>query len=358
MPWRPKAFLIRCTAGIADATTAAASGVVRSGNAAARTAIRATETVRHFRPFRGKPPESGAGAVPNELLPPIRRSRRNRIDERSSAGSGAVRWLVLSALALASYFIIRTIDWIVEVFGRSPELGIAAAIAVLTAIGAAIAAVRAEVGSIARLKAHVEIHDAFGTPDDRPLSPDALKSLREWLCSLPQEADSPPIEIRIASASEVADLIEEQFLRAMDRAAVDRIRLGVLHAFGLIALSPTPITDTALFAWRAMRLVREIAEIYGLRPSAIGAFWLLRQIIMDAALIATADLAADAIATILGDKIVAKLSSPLAEGSVASYRMARFGLLAIERCRPVPFRETDQLGLFTVLKRDQNLSRK
>jgi putative membrane protein len=354
MPWRPKAFLIRCAAGIADASSVAASGVVRSSNAAARTAIRTAETVRHFRPFRSRSPESGAGAAPNEPLPPIRRSRRNRIDEHSSVGSGAVRWLALSALALASYFIIRTIDWIVEVFGRSPELGIAAAIAVVTAIGAAIAAVRAEFGSIARLKAHVEIHDAFGTPDDRPLSSDALESLREWLCSLPQEADSPPIDVRIAptvSASEVADLIEEKFLRAMDRAAVDRIRLGVMHAFGLIALSPTPITDTALFAWRAMRLVREIAEIYGLRPSAIGAFWLLRQIIMDAALIATADLAADAIATILGDKIVAKLSSPLAEGSVASYRMARFGLLAIERCRPVPFRETDQLGLFTVLSR-------
>lgn len=154
--------------------------------------------------------------------------------------------------------------------------------------------------------------------------------------------------------SAAIDLVEREVIRGLDRAAIEAVRNGVWHSFGLIALSPTLITDTALFGWRALRLTREVAVIYGLRPSQFGSLWLMRQLMSDAALIKAADLATDALGTVLGEKLAARLSAPLAEGSVASYRMARFGLLAIQRCRPIPFRQDDQLGLYGLLRSKQS----
>jgi putative membrane protein len=303
--------------------------------------------------FQREKREGPGEYLPAPIAPAIRRSRRGRWDEGEGSGTGSWRWLGIFAAALFALAGVIAVDWVLGLAQRSIVLGATATSAVLLALFAVGLAVRAEIGAIARLKGHLEIHDFFDEMENRPLSKDGCAWILEWLNSLPSGQARTEVIERVsadAPAHQIADLVEERILRDMDRAAVERIRVAVTHSFGLIALSPTPITDTALFAWRATRLVREVAEIYGLHPSTLGALWLLRQVVSDAALIAAADLATDAIATVLGDKLVARLSSPLAEGSVAAYRMARFGLLAIERCRPVPFRSGDEMGLFAVLK--------
>jgi putative membrane protein len=352
MRLNPAPFLRRCAAGVVRMGSVATDGVIRSSSAVAGTASRATAAMRAMRPF------GRSGATQDPKLPaveaaPSRRSRRSKDDAHGYPGSGALRWLAISAIALAGVGAVLAVDWIVDLYARSATLAAIAAAAIATSIIAAVLAVRSELGSVARLKSHVAIHESFGPPADTPLSPGAMARLRDWLADLPatDARQTMAAELRAdLQSGQVADLVERHVLREMDRMAVERIRLAVMHSFGLIALSPTPITDTALFAWRATRLVREIAGIYGLRPSAFGAIWLLRQVISDAALIAAADLATDALATLLGDKIAARLSSPIAEGSVAAYRMARFGLLTIERCRPVPFRGGDEMGLRAVLQ--------
>jgi len=348
MAWLPADLVRRGTARLARARDAVAAGAARSGDAVARSGSKVADAVRALNPRRASGDKT---ALPKPATE--RPSRRSRPENATPAATKSIRWLLVSAAALAAFAVVHAVDWIAGLYGRSPSLAIAATVAITTAVVAALLAARAELGALARLKSRVEIHDAFGTAGELPLDPAAMDALRGWLRDLPlTEGRAQILDLRTEdmSSGRIADLIEAQVLRDMDRTAVDRIRLGVLHSFGLIALSPTPITDTALFIWRAARLVREVAVIYGLRPSALGSLWLLRQVISDAALIAAADLATDAMATLLGDKLVARLSSPLAEGSLAAYRMARFGLLAIERCRPVPFSESEHKGLISVLR--------
>lgn len=358
MPWSPRVFLRQSSDRFASAASGAAAGVTRAGKAVARATGQAANSIGTFRPFARKSVQPGLEDTGKTQTALDLKRRRPRPGLSDGPSSGTARWIGVFAAALVAFLAIRMVDWIGDIATRSPLLAIAASLAVLAAIGAVCAAVRMELGSVARLKSHIDLHNAFGADDATPLSSEVRTHLQEWMEALPTEHDRELIHLRIsedAPARNIADLIEAEILRAMDRAAVERIRTGVMHAFGLIALSPTPITDTVLFAWRALRLVREIAQIYGLRPTMLGSLWLARQVISDAALIAAADLAADALATVLGDKLAARLSSPLAEGSVAAYRMARFGLLTIERCRPVPFRENDQLGLFSVLGKSSQL---
>ena len=227
-------------------------------------------------------------------------------------------------------------------FERGWPLGSAAAVALVVLVGGIAAAIRVELASFRRLREATAYQLLFA--DD--MSPDHVPRQREALLELLTKL---PIPASVADAvarkldgfddiSQAIDLVERDVVRDLDNKALNRLRTAVWHSFGLIALSPTSLTDTALFVWRALRLVREVGTVYGLRPNRLGTFWLLRQVLSDAALITAADLAADALGTVLGEKLASRLSSPLAEGSLASYRMARFGLLAIQRCRPIAFR--------------------
>jgi putative membrane protein len=264
------------------------------------------------------------------------------------------RWWALAGAALTLLAGLTFASWIMHLLEQGWVIGGAA-------IGAAVALVLGVSGALfADIRNLQQLREATRYQQDLvdDAAPETKKGQRQMLLSLVEELTitaEQRAELRkaIADASDESaaiDEVERRAVRDMDLLALSRVRTAVMHSFGLIALSPTSITDTALFIWRALRLVREVAYAYGLRPNRIGSLWLLRQVLSDVALLTAADLATDALGTILGDKLAARLSSPLAEGSLASYRMARFGLLAIQRCRPIAFRKDDQLGLSNILR--------
>jgi putative membrane protein len=65
-------------------------------------------------------------------------------------------------------------------------------------------------------------------------------------------------------------------------------------------LSPSPLGDLALFGWRAVRLLREVAVIYGLRPGRSAEMRLLRRALGDGSLMAAADVISDVITSATG----------------------------------------------------------
>jgi putative membrane protein len=268
--------------------------------------------------------------------------------------AAAWRWW---GVALAALLILPAVSlgaWIVGLFGQSWLLGGLAVTALVALLGGAGTAIYLDLSSFRRFREATNYQQLFaedvpadkadaqraaliGLLNDLPITAEQAATVTEAVRECPDNAHA-------------IDIVERLVVRDLDNIALVRVRTGVLHSFGLIALSPTSITDTALFVWRALRLMREVAAAYGLRPNRVSSLWLLRQVLSDAALITAADLASDALSTVLGDKLAARLSSPLAEGSLASYRMARFGLLAIQRCRPIALRRDDKLGLFAILR--------
>ncbi|HEU0156825.1 MAG TPA: DUF697 domain-containing protein [Stellaceae bacterium] len=116
------------------------------------------------------------------------------------------------------------------------------------------------------------------------------------------------------------------------------IRRAAAQAFAINAVSPTVLTDTLFFAARALRLVREIAEIYGQRPGLAGTLHLLRQLIGGAGLVGAVDVAGGILVQQLGGAVLERLSANAAESAYAAQKMARLGIVAMALCRPVGFR--------------------
>ncbi len=288
------------------------------------------------------------------------RSAPKRDKTADRVNGATARWIPFAGYAFLGILLLQLSAWLMDLYARSPVLAAGGAVCVFLLIVCLFGAVRIEIESIARLKSAVAYQEKFAEPHDSDNDPQQRLFLRQWLSLIEiSSAEKALLEEKIALASTsnlAVDLVEDELLRGLDRIALQKIRDAVAQTFGLVALSPTTLTDTILFLWRALRVVREVAQVYGLRPSYFGSLWLLRQVVSDAALIAAADLMSDAVATVLGDKLVARLSSPLAQGSVAMYRMARFGLLTVQRCRPIPFRQNDQLGLYAVFQPMKGMS--
>jgi len=134
------------------------------------------------------------------------------------------------------------------------------------------------------------------------------------------------------------ELFARFVLAPADRLAQAAIRRAATQAFAINAISPTVLLDTLFFAVRAMRLIREIAEIYGQRPGLAGTVHLLRRLASGAGLVGAVDVVGGVIAQQLGGAVLERLSAGAAESAYAAQKMARLGLIATALCRPIEFR--------------------
>src|SRR5271166_1234911 len=134
------------------------------------------------------------------------------------------------------------------------------------------------------------------------------------------------------------ELFTRFVLAPADQLAQGAIRRAAAQAFAINAVSPTALLDTLLFAARAMRLIREVAEIYGQRPGLAGTVHLLRRLASGAGLVGAVDLVGGILVQQLGGAVVERLSASAAESTYAAQKMARLGIIAMALCRPIEFR--------------------
>ena len=140
------------------------------------------------------------------------------------------------------------------------------------------------------------------------------------------------------TGQDALELFSRFVLAPADQLAQTVVRRAAAQAFAINAISPTVLLDTLLFAGRAMRLIREIAEIYGQRPGLAGTVHLLRRIAGGAGLVGAVDIVGGVIVQQLGGAVIERLSASAAESAYAGQKMARLGLVAMAACRPVEFR--------------------
>jgi putative membrane protein len=134
------------------------------------------------------------------------------------------------------------------------------------------------------------------------------------------------------------ELFSRFVLAPADKLAQAAVRRAAAQAFAINAISPTALLDTLLFAARAMRLIREIAEIYGQRPGLAGTLHLLRRLAGGAGLVGAVDLVGGVLVQQLGGAVVERLSASAAESAYAAQKIARLGVIAMALCRPIDFR--------------------
>ena len=114
-------------------------------------------------------------------------------------------------------------------------------------------------------------------------------------------------------------------------------RNAAVQSFAVTAISPSPGLDALVFAWRGVRLVRQVAALHGLRPGLAGTLALLRRTLQDAAMVAATDVAVDAAArALLSNRLLEQFAGEAAAGAVAARRMLRLARVAAEACRILP----------------------
>jgi putative membrane protein len=248
------------------------------------------------------------------------------------------------AIFFTGWLAVDAVDWIAAAFARSTALGVLAATAVTAGVVGAGAVISRELGSLFRLRSVEAIHRRLAEDSMPPA--DARKAIADVLAVVPRERETETaieafqrqVQLHHTTTQQV-DILSRTVMKPLDRRAEAHVRTAVLRAFGITAISPTALTDAAFFLACGVRMVRGIAASYGHRPTAATTVHLLRRLVFEAGKLGAVDIASASLVQHLGGAVTERLATSAAESLYAAYRMARLGIIVMDLCRPIPFRE-------------------
>jgi putative membrane protein len=243
---------------------------------------------------------------------------------RAAAGL-AVLLLGLGALDAANF--------VFDQFARGAVRGLLTLAVVLGGFGLLASAGWAELRGLLSIRAVDRARGAFARGDLQTARTEAVR----WAESVPEAASLIPALRGAGSTEELRALLESGPLPALEARAAALGRTAAVQAFSITAVSPSPGLDALVFAWRGVRLVRQVAALHGLRPGLAGSVALLRRTVFDAAAVAATDIAVDAAArALLSNRLLEQFAGEAAAGAVAARRMLRLARVAADACRIVP----------------------
>jgi putative membrane protein len=245
------------------------------------------------------------------------------------------------AILAAGVAAVDLMQFIGGAFGHGRTLGTLATAAVVAGVGGALYWLTAELRGLWRLRSAERLRrlipSALGGELKQEIAAAVAILARDRLLVEPVARYRAVLEPH-HTGRDALDLFSRFVLTPADQLAQAAIRRAAAQAFAINAISPTALLDTLLFAARAMRLIREIAEIYGQHPGFAGTIHLLRRLASGAGLVGAVDIVGGVIVQQLGGAVLERLSASAAESAYAAQKMARLGILAMASCRPVEFR--------------------
>ncbi len=144
----------------------------------------------------------------------------------------------------------------------------------------------------------------------------------------------------IMDARELLTLAERELIAPLDRQAHDAVAQAAKRVSVLTAVSPAAFLDMLLVGVANLRMLRQIATIYGARPATLGLMKLARMVVSHIVVTGGIAIGDDMLQQMLGQKLTAKISARLGEGVFNGALTARIGLAALNVCRPLPHIDT------------------
>ena len=141
------------------------------------------------------------------------------------------------------------------------------------------------------------------------------------------------------SDREVISLYALQVQPLADKQARATISRFAAESALMIAVSPLAVVDMALIAWRNIRMINQIARIYGIELGYFSRLRLFRGVLFNIAFAGVSELVRETGIDWMSQDIMARLSGRAAQGIGAGLLTARLGIKAMELCRPLPWLE-------------------
>ena len=250
----------------------------------------------------------------------------------------AVGGLVTLGLGLG---VTRLIE---DLFARSESLGyLGLAFAIAAALALVIVVAREALG-LARLATIEKLHlraAAVLASDDRAESRAIVQDLLGLAHQNPHLARARAAlqghADDIIDGADMIRLAERELMTPLDQEARRLVSSAAQRVSVVTAVSPRALVDILFVLVASLRLIRQLARLYGARPGALGMFRLMRHVIANLAITGGIAVGDSLIQQVLGHGIAAKLSQRLGEGVLNGLLTARLGLAAIDVTRPLPF---------------------
>jgi putative membrane protein len=264
-----------------------------------------------------------------------------------STSSRGFRWgavLVSALFGLVSLWAGLAITQLVEgFFARSPFLGwLALGVAAIAGF-AALAIIAREIWALFRLRKIEETQRAAAkaiNQNDAISQAAALASLKQIYADRPETAWG--LQSLASHDQEIHDprdrmrLAERYLVSPLDEGAHRIIARRARRVTLLTTVTPAAALDIIFVAAQNLMMMRELATLYGGRPSTLSTLKLARMVVAHLAVAGGLALSDNLLQHLLGKGLLGRLSARFGEGAVNGILTTRIGLATCDVCRPIP----------------------
>ena len=270
-------------------------------------------------------------------------AQRRGIFRRTLISWGGLFWSALGGLVslAVGLWVTQLLD---NLFARSQTLGDVALVLVAVVLLALTVLGTREMLAISRQRHVARLHQDFARAhanDDQTLARKLVGELASLYERRPETAqgrqDVLALRREIVDGRDLVEIAERTLVGPLDEKAKAAVATAAKRVSVVTTVAPRAIIDVAFVLMQAVRLIRQIAEIYGGRPGLLGFLKLVRSV--GAHLAITGGMAAgdSLLQQVVGHGIAAKVSARLGEGVLNGLLTARIGVSAMSVCRPMPF---------------------
>jgi putative membrane protein len=280
--------------------------------------------------------------------------------EQPTAPTG-FRWgslLVGALFTLVSLWAGLTITQLVEdFFNRSPFLGWLAFGLACIAGFATLVLIAKELLGFARLRriekiqliaAHAINHD------DQTSAQSAVNAISALYQSKPESKwhlnNYRAHKDDILDPKDRVRLFEHFVIEPLDEEAHRIIAKRAKRVTLLTTITPLAALDVVLVAFQNIAMLRELATLYGGKPSTFATFRLARMVVTHLAVAGGLALSENFLHLFVGKGLLGKLSARFGEGAINGILTSRIGLAAIDVCRPIPLEATKREKVSSLIK--------